>query len=303
MPRRMPPHRSLDRQRTFKDIFDEHLIRGTRPLVRQATQWTNKEFAGRLGVDERTVRNWRAGRSLPPELGPIERELFGDNESYAALRNELRDTHQQARRYTAGEKGTTLADDLQPFRNYNPAVAIHFHRKSAIVFSKSRAHYINKIKATVIGDILEYYNVRYRWAGDGEISIQVNSPQAEAAPVRLGGTLDDLWRLSFSKRYERGDEIELEFVLRAESLSKHDKPYYGTFVDGDTPTDCELILEAHFASGSNVKNVWTEEYYPAYDILPVEHSEKCPVPQSGDWVWPLSWKPYHRYCICWEFDP
>jgi tetratricopeptide (TPR) repeat protein len=86
--------------RSFARLLDWHLTRGTRPTGDPDTpgrQWTNKELASRLGNDERTIRNWRTCRNVPPEIVSIERELFGDNPGYAAWRAELREAHRAAR--------------------------------------------------------------------------------------------------------------------------------------------------------------------------------------------------------------
>ncbi|WP_428485437.1 tetratricopeptide repeat protein [Rhodopila sp.] len=71
---------------SFADLLSWHLDFGTRPQGspdRPGRRWGNKDFAVALsGINERTVRNWRAGRNPPTELGSIERELFGDNDAY-----------------------------------------------------------------------------------------------------------------------------------------------------------------------------------------------------------------------------
>jgi hypothetical protein len=72
------------------------VTRTTSPPETPGRSWTNKEFAFRLGNDERTIRNWRRGRNIPSEIESIERELFGDNLPYAASRAELREAHRLA---------------------------------------------------------------------------------------------------------------------------------------------------------------------------------------------------------------
>ena len=77
----------------FAALLDWHLNRGTRPKgqpSRLGQQWTNKEFAGGIGLHERVIRNWRTGRSRPNELPSIERELFGNNSAYDSWRLDLR---------------------------------------------------------------------------------------------------------------------------------------------------------------------------------------------------------------------
>src|SRR5258708_1885023 len=95
--------------RSFARLLDWHLTRGTRPTGDPDTpgrQWTNKELASRLGNDERTIRNWRTCRNVPPEIVSIERELFGDNPGYAAWRGELREAHRAARASETAQDGT-----------------------------------------------------------------------------------------------------------------------------------------------------------------------------------------------------
>jgi len=85
---------------SFARLLVWHLTRGTRPtgdLDTPGRQWTNKELASRLGNDERSIRNWRTGRNVPPEIVSIERELFADSRGYASWRAELREAHRVAR--------------------------------------------------------------------------------------------------------------------------------------------------------------------------------------------------------------
>jgi tetratricopeptide (TPR) repeat protein len=100
---------------SFADLLEWHLTRGTRPSGRpdvSGKQWTNKDFADRLGTNERTVRNWRRGRNTPVEIVSIERELFGDNQAYAAWREELRESHRIARASEGGSQAGDLRHDL-----------------------------------------------------------------------------------------------------------------------------------------------------------------------------------------------
>jgi len=95
--------------RSFARLLDWHLTRGTRPTGDADTpgrQWTNKELASHLGNDERTIRNWRTGRNVPPEIVSIERELFGDSPGYAAWRAEFREAHRVARASEPAQDGT-----------------------------------------------------------------------------------------------------------------------------------------------------------------------------------------------------
>ncbi len=77
----------------FAALLNWHLNRGTRPNAhpeRPGRRWSSKEFAGKVGLNERVVRNWRADRNRPNDLTSIERELFGDSEAHDAWRQDLR---------------------------------------------------------------------------------------------------------------------------------------------------------------------------------------------------------------------
>jgi tetratricopeptide (TPR) repeat protein len=77
----------------FAKLLDWHLDFGTRPNgdpERPGPRWGNVEFADAVGTGERSVRNWRAGRVLPSELGSVEFVLFGRNQAYNAWRFDLR---------------------------------------------------------------------------------------------------------------------------------------------------------------------------------------------------------------------
>jgi hypothetical protein len=87
-------HASYPKSGGFAKLLDWHLNFGIRPSggpERPGKRWSNKEFTEAVGgVDERTVRNWRAGRSRPNDLGSIERALFGTNPACDQWRFELR---------------------------------------------------------------------------------------------------------------------------------------------------------------------------------------------------------------------
>jgi tetratricopeptide (TPR) repeat protein len=85
---------------SFAQLLDWHLTAGTRPKGRPqlpGKQWTNADFAYAVGTDERSVRNWRRGRNVPAVIVGIERELFGENNLFAAWRAELREAYEAAR--------------------------------------------------------------------------------------------------------------------------------------------------------------------------------------------------------------
>jgi hypothetical protein len=78
---------------SFAKLLEWHLNSGTRPNGsgdHLGKRWGNKEFAAKVNVDERSVRNWRAGRSHPTELSSIERELFGENGAFIQWKRDLR---------------------------------------------------------------------------------------------------------------------------------------------------------------------------------------------------------------------
>src|SRR5208282_3042164 len=81
---------------TFSSLLHWHLVNGTRrpgdPKRHKA--WGNKEFGGALKqtFDEKSVRNWRKGITIPRILDHIERTLFGEEMSgqYVSWRDDLR---------------------------------------------------------------------------------------------------------------------------------------------------------------------------------------------------------------------
>jgi hypothetical protein len=124
--RRTPP-------RTFAELLDFHLTRGTRPDGGPSVtgrRWTNSEFADAVRAsDERNVRNWRTGRNVPIDIKAIERELFGDNTAYDDWRLELREAHQLARtsaKVVNTEQPATAAVTPLPASNIPIRVPTHF---------------------------------------------------------------------------------------------------------------------------------------------------------------------------------
>lgn len=81
----------------FGKLLASHLRRGTRPGGRSDRAWRSADFADKLGVSYRTVRNWIKGETCPFTLEPIEHELFGPSPSDDAARLELRDAFAIAR--------------------------------------------------------------------------------------------------------------------------------------------------------------------------------------------------------------
>jgi hypothetical protein len=61
---------------SYAELLEWHLDTGTRPGGRSgrvSRPWNAKEFASSVGVDERSVRNWRNGRSRPADGLAVER--------------------------------------------------------------------------------------------------------------------------------------------------------------------------------------------------------------------------------------
>jgi hypothetical protein len=92
----------------FAAALSRHLDRGTRAKVEfDGEPWAIKEFAGAVGVSDRTVRAWLKGEYAPNDLRSIVRELFGDNEKCRADRNELRTLYRLS-------KGSGLNSVVEP---------------------------------------------------------------------------------------------------------------------------------------------------------------------------------------------
>lgn len=79
--------------RPFPEVLGWHLDNGTRPdgsPEKSGQLWSNAAFGQAVGVSDRTVRNWRTGKSYPDDIRSLESSLFGDNPAYARERQELR---------------------------------------------------------------------------------------------------------------------------------------------------------------------------------------------------------------------
>ena len=67
---------------SFAQVLDWVMTSGIRPdfaVGRPGVPWSNSELAGTIGTSERSLRNWRAGRNVPDEVGSIIREICGTN--------------------------------------------------------------------------------------------------------------------------------------------------------------------------------------------------------------------------------
>jgi len=102
----------------FAQLLDWHLNNGTRPNGKPESPgliWNNKQFAQAVGgVNERTVRNWRNGRTKPPDLASIESALFGQSPNYDESRRQLRDAFRgtKAARAPDGSTGSNVSVPL-----------------------------------------------------------------------------------------------------------------------------------------------------------------------------------------------
>jgi hypothetical protein len=91
----------------FAALIAGHLAKGTRPAIDAGEPWTYSAFAaevqsGRVATDfvsPRTASNWCKGKSLPIEIDPILRALFGPSLSnrHADAREELLGAFRAAR--------------------------------------------------------------------------------------------------------------------------------------------------------------------------------------------------------------
>jgi hypothetical protein len=107
-------------QGTFAMQLDWHLNFGTRPsgrFNRPGKRWTNSEFATAVGgAHERTVRNWRRGRTLPQDLPSIERELFGEGDTNGMWQQQLRQAYDNEKRHESAAPDSPLSTVEPPVR-------------------------------------------------------------------------------------------------------------------------------------------------------------------------------------------
>ncbi len=88
----------------FADLLDRHRRNGTRPATTAGEPWTYAGLAAEIPsgrandfVSARSVSNWCKGTSLPDEIEPILRALFGPSDRHAEARAALRAAFQAAR--------------------------------------------------------------------------------------------------------------------------------------------------------------------------------------------------------------
>lgn len=124
----MPRNRVPDpTTRAFAALLSHHLREGTRPAG-QGERWTNAAFAQAIGTRQRqdarrvanpgvadtTVSAWRLGKSLPAEIEPILRALFGPmRDDGGQARQELRAAYVAAR---SRRDSATLTHGQSPAR-------------------------------------------------------------------------------------------------------------------------------------------------------------------------------------------
>lgn len=126
----------IELERTFAEWVTFHMDRGTRPDGHpdlEGSRWSTKEFAGKLGVDGRTIRNWRSGRTVPPILQPIEKAFFGANVQYSNWLDYLRKAYRMDRSTTIG--------NIEKIRNsYNDMGIGLINRKSVLKFIENKVN-------------------------------------------------------------------------------------------------------------------------------------------------------------------
>jgi hypothetical protein len=88
----------------FAALLARHMTDGTRPATAVGEPWTDAALAREVissreneFVSPRTVSNWRNGRSLPEEIEPLARALFGQGDRHAIARDALRTAFVAAR--------------------------------------------------------------------------------------------------------------------------------------------------------------------------------------------------------------
>jgi hypothetical protein len=100
----------------FADLVYWHVFKfGTRPNVDPSAKigrpWDIDEIRGKLGVTQRTLRNWLAG-TLPDSITSLHIVLFGDNPAWDDARRELQDVFERgwAAKRPKGRKAAESAD-------------------------------------------------------------------------------------------------------------------------------------------------------------------------------------------------
>jgi tetratricopeptide (TPR) repeat protein len=242
------PHKWFNMTRThpnervgwsFARLLDWHLTRGTRPtgdLDTPGRQWTNKELASRLGNDERTIRNWRTCRNVPPEIVSIERELFGDNPGYAAWRAELREAHRVARASETAPDGTGAS---------KPASIISLPYPTLGSLFKGRDEFLRDLHASLsrgsgrtaivgsalygLGGIGKTRAVEYAWAQQQDYTalLFVIAETPEALRRNLAALVGPLV-LNLAEQHATEEDVRLKAVL--DWLKRH--PGWLLILDG-----------------------------------------------------------------------
>lgn len=96
---------------SFPELLMWHMAHGTRPSGVPGVDgvaWAIKEFAYACNVSERTVTDWRSGRTLPTaNYEAITRAFFGENPAFTEYRNRLRKAFNDAKQAGGSEQGTS----------------------------------------------------------------------------------------------------------------------------------------------------------------------------------------------------
>jgi formylglycine-generating enzyme required for sulfatase activity len=193
----------------FAALLAGHLARGTRPAKAKGEPWTDAAFAAEVEssreendfVSPRSVSNWRKGKSLPAEIEPILRALFGPTdrhaearavlfEAFRAARNEKRaETIGQAERDPAGATWVVQNDQLAMDRTTGPTDAT----AAADTLRHQLQAAIRAIAAELADEAGRLANTR-TW---GSLSKTAAAFQAllDGDPLRMPGRLGDAYAL------------------------------------------------------------------------------------------------------------
>jgi tetratricopeptide (TPR) repeat protein len=105
---------------TFGQLLTWHMDRGTRPNGSPTTsgrRWIAISLAHECGLkSDRVVRAWRSDEYPPDDIETIERVLFGENDAYAAWKNELREAWSRAKhaRDTSSAREPSTGAGIEP---------------------------------------------------------------------------------------------------------------------------------------------------------------------------------------------
>jgi hypothetical protein len=129
---------NISAREAFARLLADHVRNGTRPAKTAGEPWTYADLAGEVAfpgvenpVTENTISNWCNGRSLPRQIEPLLRALFGPetSERHAQARKELREAFIKAR---AEKPRSTTATKTKPaeVRSTDDGEQLSFERSS-----------------------------------------------------------------------------------------------------------------------------------------------------------------------------